>query len=97
MKELQFVQQNLHIIANQLQQLESEQLEALTAIEEVQKTQKAYKFVGNILLSSDKDVLLNELTQKKEHIFSQIESLKKQETSLHQKKEELLKHTQEGE
>jgi len=80
--KLQQSQQNLQSILAQKQQVEMEQLEADRALEELNKASDddtVYKHTGSILIKSTKQVLIDELTEKKELGKTRTTILEKQE------------------
>ena len=51
-------------------------------LKELEKSNTAYKIVGNIMVSSDKEELLKELNSKKEVVELRIKTLEKQEKQI---------------
>jgi len=62
---LQIMEQNLQALGMQKQQFSTQLFEIDSALKELDKTETAYKIVGNIMVSANKDTLQKELTQKK--------------------------------
>jgi len=63
------VQQNLQSVLIQKQQVEMELTETEKALEELAKATSSegiYKFAGNLLVKVEKDVMVKELSEKKE-------------------------------
>ena len=100
--KMQQSQQNLQSILMQKQQVEMDNVESDRALEELKKASdndQVYKYAGSILIKSDKNVLIDELEEKKELSKTQTTVLSKQEerlkTSLQeqeQKIQEMLKN-----
>jgi len=62
------------------------------ALEELEKSKKdAYKIIGAIMISSDKDNLKKELKEQKDILDLRIKSLDKQEKSFKEKAEDIQK------
>ena len=93
--QLQLMQQNLQNIMMQKQQFQKQITEVESALSEIKDTNQAYKIVGNIMVSSKKEDLQKELTQKKEVIELRIKNFDKQEETLKTKAEELQKKVME--
>ncbi|HLC82081.1 MAG TPA: prefoldin subunit [Candidatus Nanoarchaeia archaeon] len=86
--QLQLTQQNLHSVAAQKQQLESQLAELSSALKEIYTAKESFKIIGQIMVSADKNVLQKELEQKKEIVAIRLKNFTKQE--------ELLTKTIEG-
>tara|TARA_B100001750_G_C15153201_1_gene420642 strand:+ start:28 stop:456 length:429 start_codon:yes stop_codon:yes gene_type:complete len=83
--KMQQSQQNLQSILAQKQQVEMENKESERALEELQKANdddQVFKYVGSILIKSDKKTLIDELEEKKELSKTQTTVLTKQEERL---------------
>ena len=62
------------------------------AIKELNKTKKdAYKIIGTIMVSSDKEELKKELEEQKEILELRLKNLDKQENNFKDKAEEIQK------
>ncbi len=94
--QLQLLQQNLHNLFLQKQQIQAQTLEIESALTELSSTEKAYKIIGNIMVSSSKETLLKELTEKKELLELRLKNLVKQEEKLKEGYEELQQKVVEG-
>ena len=95
---LQQLQQTLQVIMNQRQQLELELSETERAIGELEKQGEnsvIYKFVGSLLIKSEKTGVLTELKEKKELLSTRITVLTKQEERTRDKLKELQQKLQE--
>ena len=84
-EQLQMLEQNMNVILNQKQQFIMQQAEIEVALAELSKTKTAYKIVGNIMISTDKDNLQKELSAKKEVLNVRIQTLEKQEIKFKEK------------
>lgn len=80
--QLQLLQQNLQNISLQKQQIEIQFNELASALGELETSSKAYKIVGKIMISSDKDKLQKELSEKKDFLEVRLQSYAKQEERL---------------
>ncbi|MBW2968430.1 prefoldin subunit beta [Candidatus Woesearchaeota archaeon] len=87
--KLSMMEQSLQQMIAQKQQFQAQLLEVDSALEELEKSDKAYRIIGNVMVSSDKDVLLKDLEQKKETAELRIKNLEKQEKSIRDKTSEL--------
>lgn len=87
--QLGLLQQNLEIFSMQKQQFENQKLEAESALNELEKAQESYKIIGNIMVSSDKDLLKKELEEKIETLSLRVKNLEKQEDKLKSKANEI--------
>ena len=83
--QLQLIEQNMQNILMQKQQFQTQLIEVESALKELEKTQKAYKIVGNIMVSADKEELLKDLQGKKETMELRIKTLEKQEEQMKEK------------
>ena len=92
---LQMLEQNMQTIVLQKQQFQAQLIEVESALKELTSSPVAYKIVGNIMVSADKNSLEKELTQKKELIDVRLKNLEKQEKQFKDKtkqvQEEVLK------
>jgi prefoldin beta subunit len=79
---LQQLQQTLQAVVTQKQQLELEKAEIEKASSELEKSTEGtpvYKNVGNILIKSERQKLLDELKEKRELTETRVTVLSKQE------------------
>ena len=91
-QQLQLLEQNLQNIIMQKQSFQMQLMENENALGELEKTKKdAYKIVGTIMISANKDDLKKELKEQKEILDVRIRSLEKQEKTFQEKAEELQK------
>lgn len=88
----QQLQQTLSVIIVERQRLEAELLEVKDALEELQKSPDdatVYKAVGPILVQSNKQKLIHELTERKELAETRLKLLEKQEQRTREQLENL--------
>jgi len=94
--QLQFLEQNLQGLLSQKQMFQSQLMETDNAIGELGSSKgDAYKFIGSILVLSDKTELQKELKERKEIIDLRLKAIEKQEGSLRKKAEALQKEIME--
>lgn len=79
---LQLLEQNMQSFLMQKQQFQSQLVEIESALSELGKSKEAYKIVGNIMVSSDKESLEKELKEKQETFGIRIKAIEKQENSI---------------
>jgi prefoldin beta subunit len=89
--QLQLLQHNLQNILSQQQQFQRQFSEIESALKELETASTAYKILGNLMVSTNKETLLTELNEKKETLTIRIKSLATQEETLKKKTEELQK------
>jgi prefoldin beta subunit len=95
---LQQMQQTLQAVVTQRQQLEIELSETERAVSELEKASDetpVYKTIGNILIRTDKQLLLNELKERKELLSTRVTVLGKQEERTRERIKELQLKLQE--
>lgn len=91
-QQLQLVEQNLQNIMMQKQSFQMQLMENENALNELEKTKKeAYKIVGTIMISADKEDLKKELNEQKEVFDLRIKNLEKQEKNFKEKAEYIQK------
>jgi len=91
-QQLQLFEQNLNNIIMQKQTFQMQLMENDNALNELEKTKKdAYKIVGTIMVSSNKEDLKKELNEQKEILDLRIKSLEKQEKNFKEKAEDIQK------
>lgn len=88
-QELQKLEQNLQSYAQQKQNSKAQELEISSALSELDKTENAYKIIGNIMFSSEKEELKKDLSSKKTLLEKRLEAIGKQEKLLQEKVTEL--------
>ena len=86
---LQLTQQNLQSVAAQKQQLESQLAELDSAIKEIVSAKESFKIIAKIMVAKPKDLLQEELEQKKEIIALRLKNFTRQEQLLTKTIEEL--------
>lgn len=85
-KDLQILEQNLQHILIEKQSLEVDFNEINNALSELKNTKdEVYKILGNIMIKSDKNILIKDLEDKKKIAELKIKSLDSQEKSIEQK------------
>ena len=89
--QLQLLEQNIQNFLMQKRQFQVQLSEVDSALENLKDANKAYKIVANIMIDSKKDVLENELKQKKEVLELRIKNLEKQEERIREKSQKLQK------
>ncbi|MBW2964405.1 prefoldin subunit beta [Candidatus Woesearchaeota archaeon] len=87
--KLSAMEQSLQQFLVQKQQFQAQLMEVTSALDELEKTDKAYKIVGNVMVSADKETLKKDIAQKKEMLEIRIKSLEKQEEKTREKTQEL--------
>ncbi len=85
LKHIQLLEQNMQMLHQQKQQFQAQLVEVESALKELVKSTDSYKIVGNIMVSSSKEDLTKELTQKKEVLDLRVQTMEKQEISIKEK------------
>ena len=97
--QLQMMEQGMQTFFLQKQQFQTQLIEIESALKELEKAKEAYKIVGNIMVSSNKEELENDLKKKKEMVELRIKTLEKQESQIKEKasavQEEVMKELKE--
>ncbi|MBW2966352.1 prefoldin subunit beta, partial [Candidatus Woesearchaeota archaeon] len=95
----QMMEQSMQSFLMQKQQFQAQLVEIESALKELEKSKEAYKIVGNIMVSSNKEDLKNDLQKKKEMVELRIKTLEKQESQIKEKassvQEEVMKELKE--
>ncbi len=78
-QQLQIFEQSMQNFMMQKQALQMQLMETESAMDELKKAGTAYKIIGNIMVSSDKDELMKSLEGRKESSELRIRTLEKQE------------------
>jgi len=89
---LQKLQEELQYVVAAKQQWQLQLSEVESALEELEKLEggrQVYKIVGTIMVSRDRESLLNELKERKETISLHLDTLKRQEDMLRKQIDEL--------
>ena len=86
---LSMMEQSLQQFLAQKQGFQAQMMEIDSALDELKKTDKAFKIVGNVMVASDKDALMQELSDKKKTVELRITTLEKQESKMREKTSEL--------
>ena len=87
--QLQMLEQSMQNFLMQKQQFQLQQVEIESALKELEKVNEAYKIVGNIMVLSKKDDLIEDLKSKKEVVGLRIKNMEKQESQLREKASKL--------
>ena len=91
-QELQLLEQNINSILMQKQSFQMQLMENENAIKELDKSKKdAYKIIGTIMVSSDKEELKKELKEQEEVLDLRLKNLDKQEKKFKDKAEDIQK------
>ena len=89
--QLQMIEQNMQSMMAQKQQFQVQMVEIESALKELKNSKTAYKIVGNIMVSSDKESLEKDLNEKKEMMELRIKALEKQEEQVKEKAQKIQK------
>ena len=89
--QLQLIQQNIQSLLIQKQQFQMQFNEIESAMAELKESKQAYKIIGDIIVSSEKESLEKELKEKAETTELRIKNIETQEERLRKKAEELQK------
>ena len=88
-QRLQMMEQNLQALGMQKQQFQAQLFEIEGALKEIATSPAAYKIVGGIMISTDKDTLQKELQGKKELLELRLQTIEKQEKQVKDKAKKL--------
>lgn len=89
--QLQLLQQNMQHLLLQKQQLQNTVMELDSALQEIRSSEKCYKILGHIMISSSKDSIVKELTEKKDMNDLRLKNYLSQEEKLKRSIEDLQK------
>jgi len=82
----------MQMLANQRYQVQAQLNEVTHALEELEKSSgRVFKTTGSVIIESDKQTMVNELTEKKESLGVRLSALSKQEETTKKKLEDLRK------
>jgi len=84
-QQLQLLEQNMQQFHTQRQQFQAQLAEVDSALKELENAKEAYKIIGNIMVSSNKEELQKNLKEKKEIVELRIKTMEKQEGHLKNK------------
>lgn len=91
-QELQILEQSLQNLLMQKQAFQMELSETQSAIEEMKNSgDEVFKIVGQIMIKSDKNKILQELEHKVKLLDLRMKSFEKQEATLSEKAQKLQK------
>ena len=88
-QRLQMLEQNMQAVSMQKQQFQAQLYEVEGALKELSSSSNAFKIVGGIMISTDKDSLSKELESKKELLEVRVQALEKQEKQLKERAKSL--------
>ena len=95
-EQLQLLEQGLHALSSQRQELEAKQLEADAVISQLVSQPVSYKVIGNIMVKADSATLVEDLKQIKESAIIRIKSIEKQEQNMKVKAKDLQAEVMKG-
>ena len=85
-QEIQFLEQNMQNILLQKQAFQLELSETQEALKEVKNSKdEVFRIVGQIMIKSDREKVIEELSSKEKILDLRLKSLEKQESSLEEK------------
>jgi prefoldin beta subunit len=91
-QEMQIIEQNLQNILLQKQSFQMELSETERALKEIKSSDEdAYKIIGQLMIKTKKDSIVEDLSNKKKIIDLRLQNLEKQEEAYNKKMEELQK------
>lgn len=89
-QEIQILEQNLHNFLLQKQNFQIENAEIQNALEELDISgDEVYKVIGQVMLKTEKEKLLEDLKNREESLNLRIKTLEKQEKELTKRIESL--------
>lgn len=89
LQRLQMLDQAVQQLVAQKQQFQSQLFEIESALKEISTTPQAYKIIGSIMVSANKETLKKELEQKKELVELRVKTAEKQELQMQEKLKQL--------
>jgi len=88
-QQLQALEQNMQNFLMQRQQFQMQLVEVDSALDEIKNKDSVYRIIGNIMVSSNKEDIKNELEEKKKLLEIRVSNLEKQEQRLKEKADKL--------
>jgi prefoldin beta subunit len=83
LQQMQFLEQNLQAVLMQKQAFQMEQTETFASLKEVEKSSDTiYKVVGQLMISTSKEKVIEELKNKEKLVQLRLKSLDKQEEEI---------------
>ena len=83
LQRMQFLEQNLQAVYMQKQTFQMELSETISAIGEVENSKDdVYKIIGQMMIKTDRNKMLDDLKEKEKLIKARMTSLDKQEESI---------------
>ena len=95
-EQLQLLQQNLQNLLLQKNQLEMQQTEVTSALAQITDSPHVYKILGKVMVAADKNIIKNELEEKKEMIDVRLKNFQAQEKKIQDNIQKLQKEVVEG-
>ena len=90
--QLQMLEQNLESIEMQKQNFQLQLVESENSLKEIENYEgKPYKIIGPVMIETEKDDLVKDLSEKIELLKSRSESMEKQEKSFREQFETIQK------
>jgi prefoldin beta subunit len=89
--QLSSFEQSLSQLLTQRQNFFAQLTEVDSAISESEKSNQVYKIVGNIMVLSNKEDTINDLSSKKKMLEMRISAIEKQEKTIKERAEALQK------
>ena len=83
--KLQMIEQSMQAFLMQKQQFQGQLIEIDSALGELKNSKEAYKIVGEVMINSNPQDLIKELSEKKERVELRVKTLEKQEKELREK------------
>ena len=88
--QLQLFEQKMHSFLSQKQQFQSQLLEVENALKELENSEgDAYKIVGNIMLKTDRNKLLESLKEREDVLALRLKNIEKQESHVKEEAEKI--------
>ena len=88
---LQILEQRINSFILQKQTFQTQLLETENALGEIENSSETYKIVGNIMISTEKNDLKNELTSKKDVLKLKVKNIEKEENKMREEANVLQK------
>ncbi|NTV24497.1 MAG: prefoldin subunit beta [Nanoarchaeota archaeon] len=88
-RELQNIEATINSMIGQKQQFQSQSMEVENALSHLDSSDTVFRIIGNIMVSSSKEVIKKELEEKREVLALRLKSIEKQEDRHRSKATEL--------
>ena len=89
LSKMQVMEQHMHNYILQRQSTQSQITEISSALTELESAKTTYKIIGNIMVLTDKEKLVSDLTEQKEKATVRIKTLEQQEGKIKERFEAL--------